>query len=380
MLVRALRRAGAEVRVVMTSAAQAFVTPLTFQALSNQRVYTELWDQEQEARMNHIQLARWPDLILVAPASADFIARLKLGLANDLLSTLCLATEVPIVLAPAMNQQMWRNPATQDNCQALADRGVQLWGPQAGLQACGESGPGRMLEPEALHQRIEDFFSPGPLRGVRVLITAGPTREPIDPVRYLGNRSSGRMGYALAEAFSSQAAEVCLISGPTGLATPSGVERIDVETATEMFDVVMDKAKTTDIFIGVAAVADYRPAQSAPQKIKKSTQPLQLTLVPNPDILAAVAALEPAPFTVGFAAETEQLERHAEAKLALKGLDLIAANDVGEGPGGFASEENALLLIWEDGREWLPLMSKRRLAQKLAEKIAARFLIKQPDR
>ncbi len=373
LLLRMLQRSGASVRVVMTAAAQAFVTPLTFQALSGQRVYTELLDLEQEAAMNHIELARWADLVLVAPASADFLARLTAGMANDLLSTLCLATRAPIALAPAMNQQMWLNQATRENVQRLVSRGIKLWGPDEGLQACGESGPGRMLEAASLREMAETFFAPGPLQGVRVLITAGPTREPIDPVRFIGNRSSGRMGFALADAFKQLGADVCLVSGPVALATPSGVQRVNVETAEEMQHAVMARAKACEIFVGVAAVADYRPVTAVGQKIKKSIERLNLALEPNPDILAEVAALEHAPFTVGFAAETEKLEAHAEAKLHAKGIDLIAANRVGEADGGFESEENALLLLWEDGRESLPMMPKSRLARQLADRISKQY-------
>ncbi|MGD8589430.1 MAG: bifunctional phosphopantothenoylcysteine decarboxylase/phosphopantothenate--cysteine ligase CoaBC [Chromatiales bacterium] len=374
VLLRALQQAGAVVQVVMTPAAQAFVTPLTFQALSGRRVLTEVLDWEQEATMPHIELARWADLILVVPASADFMARLAHGMANDLLSTLCLATACPIALAPAMNRQMWLNLATQDNCRLLAARGVHLWGPQTGLQACGETGPGRMFEPEQLQQRVEDFFAPGPLQGVRVLMTAGPTREPIDPVRFVGNRSSGKMGFALANAMRSLGAEVCLVSGPVTLTTPSGVERVDVETALEMHREVMARVGWADIFIGVAAVADYRPLGSAPQKVKKSQDNLRLELVPNPDILAEVARLEKGPFTVGFAAETEQLETHAASKFRIKGLNMLAANRVGAGEGGFETDRNALLLLWRDGRESLPMMAKDSLARALAQRIASHYL------
>jgi len=374
ILLRALRQAGAAVKVVMTPAAQAFVTPLTFQALSGQRVFTELLDGEQEATMPHIELARWADLILVAPASADFMARLAHGFADDLLSTLCLATTSPVALAPAMNRQMWLNPATRDNYRVLDTRGVRLWGPQSGLQACGESGPGRMLEPAQLQQQVEAFFGPAPLQGVKVLMTAGPTREPIDPVRFVGNRSSGKMGFALADAMRSLGADVCLVSGPVALECPAGVERIEVETALEMHREVMARAGSADIFIGVAAVADYRPQDPASRKLKKSQDVLSLDLIPNPDILAAVAGLDPGPFSVGFAAETDQLETHAESKLRIKGLDMIAANRVGEQQqGGFESDQNALLLLWNGGREWLPMMSKPALARTLAERIVRHY-------
>ena len=373
LLLRELQRSGASVRVVMTQAAQAFVTPLTFQALSGERVYTQLLDADQEAAMNHIELARWADLVLVAPASADFMARLAHGMANDLLSTLCLATCAPIMLAPAMNQQMWLNQATQQNVLQLQQRGIGIWGPDDGLQACGEQGPGRMLEPDSLQRRLEAYFSPGPLHEVRVLMTAGPTREPIDPVRFIGNRSSGKMGFSLAGALQQLGAEVCLISGPVTLDTPPGVDRIDVETAVEMHQVVMERIDDCEIFIGVAAVADYRPVRVAGQKIKKSSDELDLTLTPNPDILAEVSGLDGGPFTVGFAAETEQLESHAEAKRLAKGLNLIAANLVAGGRGGFETEENALLLLWKGGKVQLPMMNKATLARQVAERISRQY-------
>jgi phosphopantothenoylcysteine decarboxylase / phosphopantothenate---cysteine ligase len=373
VLLRALQREGAEVRVVMTRGAQAFVAPLTFQALSGHRVYTELLDPAQEATMDHISLARWADLILIAPATANSLARLAHGLADDLLSTLCLATTSPIALAPAMNQAMWRNPATQANLQSLAQRGMHLWGPAQGDQACGETGPGRMLEAQALCDLTVDFFTPGPLRGVRVLMTAGGTREPIDPVRFVGNRSSGKMGYALAEAMRDLGAKVTLVSGSVALPLPEGVDNIAVETAGEMHAAVMQRAVECDIFIGVAAVADYRPRQAADHKIKKQAETLQLELVRNPDILADVAALPHPPFTVGFAAETDQVEDFAEAKRLAKGVDLIAANEVGKGAGGFERDDNALILRWQSGRERLPLMDKKALARRLAERIVKRY-------
>ncbi len=373
LLLRLLQQQGAEIRVVMTRAAQAFVTPLTFQALSGHPVHTELFDPAQEAGMDHISLARWADLILVAPATANAIARLAQGMADDLLSTLCLAARVPIALAPAMNQAMWLNPATQANVETLRRRGYPIWGPAEGEQACGESGPGRMLEPEELSQRAARFFSPGLLQGVRVLMTAGGTREPIDPVRFVGNRSSGKMGYALAEAMRGLGAEVTLVSGPVALSPPEGVTCIGVETAREMHEAVLSRAGACDIFAGVAAVADYAPAQAAGQKIKKQAQTLTLELVRNPDILAEVAALPEPPFTVGFAAETQQVEDFAEAKRLAKGVDLIAANQVGAGAGGFERDENALVVRWQDGREVLPMMDKRTLAWRLAERIAAQY-------
>ncbi|MGD8914310.1 MAG: bifunctional phosphopantothenoylcysteine decarboxylase/phosphopantothenate--cysteine ligase CoaBC [Candidatus Thiodiazotropha sp.] len=372
-LLRALQTAGAEVRVVMTPAAQAFITPLTFQALSGHPVYTELLDPAQEAAMDHISLARWADLILIAPASADFIARAATGQADDLLATLCLATETPIVLAPAMNRQMWLNPATQENLQRLMQRGYLCWGPDEGVQACGETGPGRMLEPDALCQLAEAYFSPGILDGVKVLMTAGGTREPIDPVRFVGNRSSGKMGYALAEAMRDLGAEVTLVSAPTLLAAPMKIRSIRVETALEMHSSVMELVDDCDIFIAVAAVADYRPNLIAADKIKKTKEKLTLELIKNPDILAEVAAMEQPPFTVGFAAETEQVEQYADEKRRRKQLDMVAANRVGRREGGFESDQNALLILWQNGREELPMMIKSVLAKRLAERIASQY-------
>jgi phosphopantothenoylcysteine decarboxylase/phosphopantothenate--cysteine ligase len=374
VLLRALQSAGAEVRVVMTPAAQAFVTPLTFQALCGHPVYTELLDPAQEAAMDHISLARWADLVLIAPASADFIARVATGQANDLLATLCLATEKPIVLAPAMNQRMWLNSATQENLQRVIQRGGYLcWGPADGAQACGETGPGRMLEPEALCQLVEHYFSPGILDGVKVLMTAGATREPIDPVRFVGNRSSGKMGYALAASMRDLGAQVTLVSGPTSLATPLRITSLKVETALDMHAAVMAHVDDCDIFIAVAAVADYRPSYVATDKIKKNKDKLTLELVRNPDILAEVTAKKHPPFSVGFAAETEQIEANADEKRRRKRLDMIAANRVGDGEGGFESDQNALLLLWGDGREEIPMMAKPLLAKRLAERIAEHY-------
>ena len=373
VLLRALQQAGAEVRVVMTSSAQAFVTPLTFQALCGHPVYTELLDPEQEAAMDHISLARWADMILVAPATANFIARVANGHASDLLSTLCLVATIPIVLAPAMNQAMWANPATQRNIDTVVSYGYHVWGPDEGDQACGETGPGRMLEPETLLTRVCDFFMPGPLRGVSVLMTAGGTQEPIDPVRFVGNRSSGKMGYALAEAMRDLGAEVTLVSGPVSLNPPSGIDIYTVQTANEMRDAVMARVEECSIFIAVAAVADYRPASVAAEKIKKHSDSLKLELVRNPDILAEVAALADAPFTVGFAAETEQVEAFAEEKRRSKGVDLIAANQVGLSVGGFESDRNSLTLLWDGGRESLAMMEKSHLARQLSERILKHY-------
>jgi len=371
-LLRLLRKSGAEVQVVMSRAATAFVGEMTFQALSGRVVRTELFDPAHEAAMGHIELARWADLVLVAPASADFMARLAQGRADDLLATLCLATSSPIALAPAMNRLMWANPATQANVRTLTERGVILWGPAEGDQACGETGPGRMLEPSELLARVEGLGSSGPLAGVRALVTAGPTREALDPVRFLGNRSSGKMGYAVAEALSAAGAAVTLISGPTTIDAPTGVARVDVESAAEMHAAVMARASDVDLFVATAAVADYRPDAVAAEKIKKSADTLTLRLVRNPDILAEVASLPNAPFTVGFAAETENVELHALAKLEAKHIDMIAANRVGGGE-GFERDDNALTVLWQGGRLDLGQADKRVLARELVKLIVERF-------
>ena len=372
-LVRGLRKAGAEVRVVMTEAATEFVTPMTLQALSGNPVRVELFDPEHEAAMGHIELARWAELVLVAPATADFLARFHAGMANDLLSTLCLATKAPVALAPAMNQQMWQAAATQQNVKKLQQRGVIIWGPAEGEQACGEEGPGRMLEPGELLQACGDHLSNGPLKGVRVTITAGPTREAVDPVRFISNHSSGKMGFAIAEAALAMGAQVRLVAGPVALPTPAGVKRIDVESAEQMLQAVL--VDPGQIFIACAAVADYRPEAVASEKVKKSEEQLSLHLVRNPDILATVSALEHGPFSVGFAAETENLVANARAKLQQKQLDMIAANWVGERAegGGFNSEENALQLIWRDGEQELPRSSKMVLAGRLMEVVATQY-------
>lgn len=372
-LVRLLVGAGAEVQVVMTEAAQAFITPLTLQAVSGRPVRTRLLDPEDEAGMDHIALARWAERVLVAPATAHFLARLAHGLADDLLTTLCLATAAPLWVAPAMNQQMWRHPATQANLARLQGHAVSILGPAEGEQACGETGPGRMLEPEALVAALAESFCAPTLAGVRLLLTAGPTREAIDPVRFVGNRSSGRMGYALARALAARGAEVTLVSGPTSLDAPAGVMRVSVESAREMEAAVMARAGACEIFVAAAAVADYRPEQISETKIKKGAETLMLRLVRNPDILAQVAALPGGPFTVGFAAETDQMEAHALAKLSAKGLDMIAANQVGAAVGGFEREENALLVLWRDGRRVLPLAAKPEIAEQLADLIAEQY-------
>jgi phosphopantothenoylcysteine decarboxylase/phosphopantothenate--cysteine ligase len=369
-LVRRLRERGAEVQVVMTQGAMQFVTPLTFQAVSGREVRESLWDAAAEAAMGHIELARWADAILVAPATAEFLARLTQGRADDLLATLCLATSSPVHVAPAMNQQMWANPATQANIAALRARGLSVLGPASGEQACGETGEGRMLEPAELAALVMDSLSAArPLAGCKVVVTAGPTRERIDPVRYISNRSSGKMGYAVAQAAREAGAEVVLVSGPVSLPAPAGVTRVTVESAQQMHDAVHEVIGDADIYVGAAAVADYRPASVADQKIKKCTDTMTLELVRAPDILASVAALERRPFVVGFAAETQDVERNARSKLECKRLDMIAANRVGDGV-AFDRDDNALLLLWPGGREELPSCGKLELARQLVGRIA----------
>lgn len=369
-LVRRLIEHGAEVRVVMTQGATAFVTPLTFQAVSGNPVHEDLLDPEAEAGMGHIELARWADLVLVAPASANFIARLSHGEADDLLTTLCLATTAKLAIAPAMNQQMWQNAATQSNIALLQQRHIALLGPDSGSQACGEVGPGRMLEPLALAQYANDFFNTGSLAGVHVLITAGPTVEPIDPIRYLSNRSTGKMGYALAQAATEAGAMVTLVSGPTHLKPPRVKNFISVTTAQEMYQSVMAAVPQHQIFIGTAAVSDYRPETCATQKIKKSQEALSLSLVRNPDIIAEVA--KHAIFTVGFAAETEKLLEHARAKLSKKQLNMIAANVITKDQ-GMGSDDNALTVIWPEGQKELTVASKYQLACQLIDLIARNY-------
>ena len=373
-LVRLLIKAGKEVRVVMTQSAREFIQPLTFQALSGHRVYTDVFDSEADSAMDHIELARWADLIVVAPATADFIAKLRNGYSDNLLLTLCLACQHPVAIAPAMNQQMYANQATLENIEHLVKRGSLVWGPASGEQACGDIGPGRMLEPAIITEMIESHFKPGRLSGMTILITAGPTREAIDPVRYISNRSSGKMGYALAQAASEAGALVTLVSGPVSLTSPAQVTRIPVTSADEMRIAVMEQVEQADIFIGCAAVADYRIDQIADQKIKKSDQTMQLNLSRNPDILSEVAHLPNKPFTVGFAAETEKLEQHAMGKLERKKLDMIAANLVSAGDKGFENSNNELLVLWPGGRHPLPLTSKRMIAQQLIELIAEQYI------
>ena len=365
---------GAEVQVVMTAGARQFVTPMTFQAVSGRPVRSDLWDPAAEAAMGHIELARWADLILIAPATADFMAHLAHGLADDLLATVCLASAAPVAVAPAMNRQMWANEATQANVALLRSRGVHVLGPDSGSQACGETGEGRMVEPLALAAAAMALFPvQGPLSGKRVLLTAGPTRECIDPVRFITNRSSGKMGYAVAQAARELGAEVVLVSGPVNLCTPPGIRRVDVETAAQMHAAVQAEVATADIFIATAAVADYRPANPAGLKIKKVTDSLEVHMERTVDILLAVAQRSPRPFVVGFAAETNDVEMHARAKLERKNLDLIAANEVGDCK-VFDQDDNALVLLWRDGgRLELGAGSKALLARRLMAFIVERY-------
>ncbi|WP_288362958.1 bifunctional phosphopantothenoylcysteine decarboxylase/phosphopantothenate--cysteine ligase CoaBC [uncultured Spongiibacter sp.] len=378
-LVRRLKDHGADVRVVMTAAAMEFITPLTLQALSGNPVHTALLDPEAEAGMGHIELARWADLILVAPASADFMARLASGRGDDLLTTLCLATPAPIALAPAMNQGMWRDPATQANADTLRQRGVALFGPAAGEQACGDIGPGRMLEAEQLAELAAGLFNSRALDGISLSITAGPTREAIDPVRYISNHSSGKMGYALAEAAADAGARVTLISGPTQLPCPPRVTRVDVISADDMYQASMANMGSCDIFIACAAVADYRPAHIEEQKIKKQNTSMHIELVRNPDIVSAVASHAQRPFTVGFAAETQDVIHYAKGKLEKKNLDMIIANDVSDTRIGFNSDENSVTIIDPSGQQKLEQMGKRQLAKQLIDLIAARYAEQKRD-
>lgn len=377
-LVRNLTKQGFTVRVVMTDAATKFITPLTLQTLSNQPIYfgsfefeAEVLNEKYQSQMEHINLARWADMILIAPATADFITKLTYGHADDLLSTICLVTTAPIAIAPAMNQQMWNAPITQENCQKLRHRNIKFFGPETGPQACGETGAGRMLEPLKLIQCLQNLAVKQPLQGKKILITAGPTHEDIDPVRFISNRSSGRMGYAIATAAAIKGASVILISGPTALS--SEVPTIAVYSAKDMLEAVMENIDNTDIFISVAAVADYRPVKQAAHKIKKNTELLQLDLEPTEDILATVANLPKPPFTVGFAAETDDLDNHARNKLQTKKLDMIAANLVGVDDLGFNSPDNELNVFWDGGNVELPRCSKAELAEKLLDVIIQRL-------
>jgi phosphopantothenoylcysteine decarboxylase/phosphopantothenate--cysteine ligase len=370
-LVRRLRDRGAEVQVVMTKAAGEFITPMTFQAVSGRPVRTHLWDPAAEAAMGHIELARWADLVVIAPATAGFLARLATGQADDLLATLCLATEAPIAVVPAMNRVMWAHPATQANVATLVQRRVSVLGPAAGDQACGEVGEGRMLEPLQILERLEPLLAPtGPLSGKRVLITAGPTRERIDPVRFISNRSSGKMGFAVAQAARNAGAEVVLVSGPVSLATPAGVRRIDCESAVDMLNAVLKEVGSADVFISTAAVADYKPARPADQKIKKASDRMDLEMERTTDILATVAAGPERPsLVVGFAAETESVEQNARTKLLKKNLDMIAANEVGDDK-VFECEDNHLIVLSRTARHDLGSAAKSALAQRLIGLIA----------
>lgn len=369
-LIRRLRDAGAEVRVVMTPAAQQFITPLTLQALSGNHVHTDLLDPAAEAAMGHIELARWADLVLVAPASADCIARLAQGMANDLLSTLWLATKAKLAIAPAMNQQMWAAPSLQSNLATLRTRGVAMFGPASGAQACGDVGAGRMLEAVELADCCAGLFENGTLTGRHVVITAGPTREALDPVRYLSNHSSGKMGFAVAAACIEAGARVTLIAGPVSLATPDRVTRVDVTSAQEMLAAAEQAAADADIFVAAAAVADYRPRAAAEQKIKKSADTLTLELVKNPDIVAAIAARADRPFVVGFAAETEKVVEHARDKLVRKRLDMIACNDVARSDIGFQADDNAMTVLWHGGERVLEKAAKTAIARQLVALMA----------
>lgn len=374
-LTRRLQDEGADVRVVMTSSAQEFITPLTMQALSGHPVHLDLLDTETESVMGHIELARWADVILIAPATADFIARYATGQGDDLLTAVCLAAECTMAVAPAMNQAMWSKEATQNNVQLLRQMGVHMLDPDEGLQACGETGAGRLMDVPDIVSRVSDLFEQGMLAGRHVVITAGPTREPIDPVRYISNHSSGKQGYALAQAALEAGARVTLISGPTQLTPPERAEFVSVESAEDMLQAAMACAPGSDIFIGVAAVADYRPASASEQKLKKqSSDGLTLALVQNPDILKTVAALEEGrPFTVGFAAETENLIDYATKKLEVKRLDMIVANNVSDRAIGFNSDDNETIVITSDGQLALPKSSKEVVSRKLVEFIAQRM-------
>lgn len=375
-IVRRLKEAGADVQVVMTQAACEFITPLTLQALSGNQVHTSLLDPEAEAGMGHIELARWADVLLIAPATADFMARLAHGHGDDLLATLCLATPAKIILAPAMNQQMWRDPATQDNLELLHKRDIQTLGPDSGEQACGDIGPGRMMQPEAIVMGIIDVFENNLLTGKHLVITAGPTREAIDPVRYISNHSSGKMGFALAEAATEAGALVTLIAGPVKLPTPSRVNRIDVTSAQDMLSAAQKACASADIFIASAAVADYRPKNISHQKIKKKDDDesidMVIELTKNPDVLASIASAKSRPFCVGFAAETEHLVRHAREKLSRKNIDLIIANDVANPNIGFNSDQNQVTAISATSTRRFKMMPKRQLACELISLISER--------
>ncbi|MCP2002421.1 UNVERIFIED_ORG: phosphopantothenoylcysteine decarboxylase/phosphopantothenate--cysteine ligase [Buttiauxella agrestis ATCC 33320] len=374
-LVRRLRERGAEVRVVMTEAAKAFITPLSLQAVSGYPVSDSLLDPAAEAAMGHIELGKWADLVILAPATADLIARITAGMANDLVSTICLATPAPVAVVPAMNQQMYRATATQHNLEVLSSRGLLMWGPDSGSQACGDVGPGRMLDPLTIVEMAAQHFTvTKDLQHLNIMITAGPTRERLDPVRYITNDSSGKMGYAIAAAAASRGANVTLISGPVSLPTPPWVKRIDVTTALEMEAAVQQHVQEQQIFVGCAAVADYRAAAVADEKIKKQGDEITIKMIKNPDIVAGVAALlAHRPYVVGFAAETNNVEEYARQKRMSKNLDLICANDVSQAGQGFNSDNNALHLFWQEGDKVLPLERKELLGHLLLNEIVTRY-------
>lgn len=376
-LVRHLKKAGAQVHVVLTGSASHFVTPMTLQALSGNTVSSDLFDPSAELSMSHIELAKWADLVLIAPATANIIAKMANGIADDLLSTVCLATPAKIAIAPAMNQQMYKAAATQQNLATLASRNTLIWGPDDGFQACGDFGPGRMVEPATIVKHVEKYFSAtSTLAGTEITITAGPTIEELDPVRYISNYSSGKMGYAIAQAAAEFGATVNLISGPVNLATPNNVNRINVKSANEMYDVALKFAKKSSIFISCAAVADYRAETIATKKIKKTddSDELVIKLVKNPDIVANIASLKKGrPFVVGFAAETNNIKAYALKKLTTKNLDLICANDVSDKKIGFNSDQNALTLYWQNGEQTLPLSNKQELAKELLQAVITRY-------
>nr|WP_220225405.1 bifunctional phosphopantothenoylcysteine decarboxylase/phosphopantothenate--cysteine ligase CoaBC [Gilliamella sp. ESL0443] len=376
-LVRHLKKAGAQVHVVLTESASHFVTPMTLQALSGNTVSSDLFDPSAELSMSHIELAKWADLVLIAPATANIIAKMANGIADDLLSTVCLATPAEIAIAPAMNQQMYKAAATQQNLATLASRNTLIWGPDDGFQACGDFGPGRMVEPATIVKHVEKYFSAtSTLAGTEITITAGPTIEELDPVRYISNYSSGKMGYAIAQAAAEIGATVNLISGPVNLATPNNVNRINVKSANEMYDVALKLAKKSSIFISCAAVADYRAETIATKKIKKTddSNELVIKLVKNPDIVANIASLKKGrPFVVGFAAETNNIKAYALKKLTTKNLDLICANDVSDKKIGFNSDQNALTLYWQNGEQTLPLSNKQELAKELLQAVITRY-------
>jgi len=372
-LVRRITEAGGSVRVVMTSSAEQFVTALTLQAVSGFEVRSDMFDAKAEAAMGHIELARWADAIVVAPATADYIAKLRTGHANDLGSAICLASDAPVLIAPAMNQKMWTDPSVGENLEVLKSRGMSVIGPGSGSQACGDIGLGRLVEAEVIVSAVSALFERGLLAGLEVMVTAGPTREHIDPVRYITNHSSGKMGFALARAATEAGARVVLVSGPTTLDPLPGIKTINVVSSGEMRDAVSSNIKSADIFIATAAVADYRPEKNALSKVKRGTDVLNMRLVPNVDILAEVAALNDAPFTVGFAAETEKLELFAAEKLKRKKIDMIAANLVGEPGTGFDSDDNELTVFWDKGVKKLERQSKQQLARELVKLVAIRY-------